>query len=209
MHKKILVLFSALVLVAGMGFGQNQQTFNFECTVEPYIEVNSTYNVVDKPMITIPGFGDGVLSTGWSNKTSYYDAIYANCRFAFTLEGNNGVPDGQPILAREETHLDKGGLGTWDRLQTYLIFKYTINPGENHHVMFTSDAEGAATGNWSPSGGSMSFKSAPHSGEVALDVFLSAALPHKSPDFGNPNTWNQSADAGVYTCTVIATYTAL
>jgi len=208
MHtKKFLVLLVAVGLVTvGMSFGQQTQTFNLSATVQEYIEVNPAYKVVDKPMITIPGFGIGVLSTGWSNQTSYYDAIYANCRFSFTLKGDNDAGDGQPILAREETHLNVGGLGTWDRLQTLLVFNYLTNPGERHHVIFTSNAEGAVAGDWSPRSGSVSFKSAPHNGEVALEVFLGAALPHLSPDFDNPNTWNQSADAGLYTCYVTATY---
>ncbi len=213
MKKGLVIVLAGLMVLGLSGLAMAQglsdsQTFNFSCTVEKYIEVNPDYKVVDKPMITIPGFGDGVLSTGWSNKTSYYDTIYANCPFTFTLEGDNDAGDGLPILAREELRAGSG-LNRWDRLQTLLVFKYTINMGEYHHVMFTSDAEGAGTGNWSPAGGSMGFKSAPHDGEVALDVFLGAALPHKSPDFGTDNTWNQSADAGVYTCHVTVTYTAL
>ena len=210
--KKGLVIVLAVLMVIGLTTAamamSDSQVFKFKCKVQKYIEVNPAYKVVHKPMITIPGFGDGVLSTGWSNKTSYYDTIYANCRFTFTLEGDNDAGDGLPILAREELRAGSG-LGRWDRLQTLLVFKYTINPGEWHYVKFTSDAEGIAGGDWSPAGGSMGFKSAPHDGEVALEVFLGAALPHKSPDFEVDNTWNQSADAGLYKCKVIATYTAL
>jgi len=213
MHKKFFVLVVAIALVTvGMGFGQKTQTFRMKVVVEKYIEVNPGYAEVEKKR-TIPGTGDGT-PTGYPTWAgNLIDAVYANCPFTITYEGTNDAGDPFPILARRETPNGNG----WDRLQTRIHIKNRINEvgadPERHDVAFESGPDGANTGTWSTigycSGSMVQFNNAPHDGEVRIEWFFDGTLPHKSPDFGVDNTWNQSADAGEYSCRLIATYAAI
>ena len=200
MHKKFFVLVVAIGLVTvGMGFGQNQQTFNFECTVEPYIEVNPTFAVINASR-TIHGYGTGAPPHS-RNYGTYWDAVYSNSRFTVSFEGENDAGDNLPILAMKEP----GASTRYDRLQTIISIRPIINWGgpdtEYREVEFHY------TGWWP--GTTLTFNNTPHDGEIAIGLYFNAGLPHKSPDFGVDNTWDQSADAGLYTCTVVATYAVI
>lgn len=214
--KKLFIFLAAILLVAGMSFGQTQ-TFNFNCTVQKYIEVNPAFLTMGfsinlppggylnlSPWGSVPALPSPYHTYMWSND----DAAYANCPFTITYAGNNGALDGLPILARQEVPTGNG----WDRLQTQIeIWQRTnvVGPdGENHNTIFISNPEGLATGTWT-NGPTVTFNNAPHDGEIKQSVYFDAALPHKSPDFGPNNTWNQSADAGTYTCQIVATFSAL
>ena len=183
-------------------------TFNFSATVEKWIAVaEGTVNVGlegswnhTKVNPGIAGSQNLVGFPQW--KTRLEDNVYANCPFTVTYSG-------MPILSRTELN----GNGA-DRLQTSIVIRNYINGYynaelagfERQDMSFVSGPEGANTGTFTNQ--SLSFQT-PHNGEVITEIFMSAALPHLSPDFGNANTWNQSADAGLYTCQVVATYAAL
>ena len=213
MKKSILVLTGLFVamLFAVNTQAQQTQTFNLSATVEKYVEVNPAYEQMDFSRTINPGDA-GSADLEWFNQVGVWkDVVYANCRMQVTMQGDNPAGDGLPILAREEVN----GNG-FDRLQTNVDIRPQINghwydqrPGyERAKFIFTSDAEGAATGNWLYYN-SYSFSNVPHDGEVRMSASFDAALPHESPDFGTDNTWNQSADAGEYTATLTATYSAL
>ena len=205
----VIVLAGLLVLgLSGLAMAQglsDSQTFNFSCTVEKYIEVNPAYETITTS-ITIPGHGLGGPPGHSHMFPNYKDAVYANCPFTISCVGNNAANDGRPILARQEVN----GNG-YDRLQTRITIRSWINtfaPGyEYHETEFTSPAEGVVSGRFYPP--VITFTNAPHDGEVNIKVELNASLPHKSPDFGSDNTWDQSADAGEYSAWVDVTYTAL
>ena len=213
MHKKFFVLVVAIALVTvGMGFGQQTQTFNLSAEVHKYIEVNPAYGVVNKlrdVYLPYDGTPPGLPNYAWSRS----DVVYANCPFTISYVGHNAVDDGLPILARQEVN----GNG-YDRLQTGIVVRHFINEVgngfERHDTSFLSDPDGAATGKWltgpfSNGTPDVSFTNTPHDGEVRVELRFSATPPHKSPDFGVDNTWNQSADAGLYTCTLVATYAVI
>ena len=212
MHKKFFVLVVAIALVTvGMGFGQgvsDSQTFNLKVMVQKYIEVNPLYKTMS-PHITIPGHADDVTVDGgtWDQRYAYLHA-YANCPFSISFEGHNEAGDLLPILARHETPVGNG----WDRLQTRIHFRYSINidgfaDNEVHEINFKSDPNGANTGKWDNK--TVTFNNAPHNGEVLMRWNFGAALPHKTPYWVSRKSWKLSADAGEYTCTVVVTYTAL
>jgi len=212
----VVVAFAFIAMTTSNVQAQSQQ-FNLSATVEKYVEVNPNFNIVDVPNQVIdpgePG-SDEAGNYGGLTGMTMEDAAYANCKVSVTYEGNNAAGDGEPILAREEVN----GNG-FDRLVTLVWIRHYINgdygdPGwDRKDVWFKSDNNGASTGNWSTgsfaTGKSFQFDHVPHDGEIDLTLNFDAALPHESPDFGTDNTWNQSADAGEYTATLTATYSAL
>lgn len=204
MHKKLLVLFVALVLAAGMGFGQgasDSQTFTLTTTVQKYIECRAglALTVTDPP---IPGGGTAIHNGTYPAITFYTndgnELAYANCPFTVQLSGDNGAGDNLPILARQEV-----GETRFDRLITSIGLQV---PGTTVNISFYSDPDGAVSGTWN---GNPSNCPVPHDGEVGAFIYLGAALPHLSPEFGVDNTWNESADAGTYTCTLTFTYAVI
>jgi len=223
MKKSILVLtglFVAMLFAVNSVQAQsNTQTFNLSADVEKYIEVNPDFTDLDKSDFN---FRTPVLNPGDEESAELQkpiprwvatleDAVYANCPFQISYNGYNQVGDGEAILARQEVN----GNGP-DRLQTDIFISTHINGGhgggpgaEVGQTQFTSDPEGAATGTWTREGETVSMDNTPHDGEVKIGVWFGAALPHESPDFGADNTWDQSADAGEYTATLVATYSTL
>jgi len=215
--KKFLVIGLAVLMVVGLSAiamaqppkTTDTQTFNFSATVQKHIEVNPTCTPLSKSR-TIFGTGTGT-PTGYPQWAGRWDdAVYANCPFTISYTGSGGGV-AYPILSRQEIPRSD----RYDRLQTRIHIKNRINgvygahdtDFERHDMDFMSGANGAATGAWA--GQTLTFNNAPHDGEVQVELFFDATLPHKSPDFGPDNPWNESADAGVYTCTLTATYTAL
>jgi len=208
--KKLLGLCLALFLFIGMSFAQQTQTFNLKTTVQQYVEVNPAYVIVTpgtktisgNDLVAVPGFPD----YGWGRT----DVAYANCPFSVSYAGSGGGV-AFPILSKSEVPIGNG----YDRLQTRILIKNRINgvwgahetDFERHDMNFLSDPDGADIGTWTNQ--TVTFANAPHDGEIHVDLFFKGTLPHVSPDFGTNNTWNQSADAGLYECQLIATYTAL
>ena len=214
MKKSILVLtglFVAMLFAVNSVQAQNTQTFNLSATVEEYVEVNPSFEVMSASRTINPGDAGSADLESFNYVGKYQDVVYANCPMEISVEGDNPANDGEPILARDEVN----GNG-FDRLQTNVDIRPEINGTYNNQgpgwqrakFIFTSDPEGAATGNWLY-GKTATFSNAPHDGEVSLGLYFDAALPHESPDFGTDNTWNQSADAGDYSANVVVTYSAL
>lgn len=205
--KKYIGIALAVLMVLGLATMamSDSQVFKFKCTVQKYIEVNPAFATVSRSM-TLPGHGPGNVPVR-SVFGGTYDGAYANCPFSVSLAGHNAVDDNLPILAR----LEVNGNG-YDRLQTIIQIRYYINlpsgPGwEGYDMDFLSDPEGANTGTWNNQ--SVSFTNTPHDGEIYIECQFGSSLPHLTPEFGVNNTWNQSADHGMYKCKVIATLTAL
>ncbi|GAH67675.1 unnamed protein product [marine sediment metagenome] len=214
MKKYIGIALAVLMIVvfSGMAMAGVTQTFNLSATVPDYIEVNPAYATVNKHvLVDVPDDGSAPPWAKWAGNMK--DAVYVNCPFTITYVGHNGVDDGLPILARHEIPTGNG----WDRLQTSIVIKNKINEVgadyERHDMSFLSDPDGAAAGTYSTtgfcSGATVTFDNAPHDGEVRVEWFFNASLPHKSPDFGPDNTWNESADAGLYECQLVATYAVI
>ena len=208
----VIAIMIAMLFVVQKSNAQTA-TFNFQATVEKYIAVSATQVDVNlagswNQTRLNPGTAGSQNLVGFPQwKTLLTDNVYANCPFSVTYAGADG---NFPILSRTEIN----GNGD-DRLQTSIVIRNEINGSwgayqaghEIHDMSFVSDAEGANTGTYTNQ--SIQFTETPHNGEVRTEIFMSAALPHLSPDFGNANSWNQSADAGLYTCKVIATYAAI
>lgn len=212
----VLVVMVAVLVSAS---AQNlSQKFNLQAKVSQYITVNPG-NLVNEvnpvgawnQTIVDPGDVDAHVLPGWPSwKVEYKDNVYANCPFTITYTGTSVGSSTFPILSRQEVN----GNG-FDRLQTYIVVRNEINgewnnylPGhESHDMKFISDAEGADNGTMT--GSTLNFVETPHDGEVATTIWMSAALPHVTPEFGVDNTWNQSADAGLYTCEVNAVYAVM
>lgn len=207
MKKYIGIALAVLMVVGFSGVVAAEQltanhTFNFDVTVERYIEVGTQTDFTLSP-ISPPGGG---TLPGISDVFNQVEVAYANGPFRVDLAGNNGDNDGLPILAREEVGPNANG---WDRLLTRLEFHYIVNGVWNgatfgDHVNWLNVwASGQSGRDYVVMG------ETPHDGEVNLTLKLGANLPHQSPEWGSDNTWDESADAGPYTCWVQATYTAL
>lgn len=216
------LLFFAII-IASVAFVQQtnaqvSQTYDFSATVLKFIAINpGNANFAVDPVgnwnheVVDPATPNAEVLPGWPDwKAKLADNAYSNCPFTITFTGTGGGVN-LPILSRQE----QNGNG-YDRLQTYIVIRNEINGvwgaygagHERHDMKFMSDPEGAATGNY-VTGQTVTFNETPHNGEIQTEFFMSAALPHKTPDFGSPNTWNQSADAGLYTCQIVATYAAI
>jgi len=206
MKKYIGIALAVLMILglSGMVLAGTTQTFNFSCTVQKHIEVNPACAVINASL-TIPGFGSGSVPVV-TEHGGCRDAAYANCPFTVSFVGNNPASDNLPILARLETSTTN----RYDRLQTIIQIRYYINlpwgtsGWEGHHMDFLSGPDGTTVNTWT--GQTLTFVNYPHDGEIYMDWHFGASLPHLSPDFGPDNTWQQSADAGLYTCNVTATF---
>lgn len=207
----ILAIAIAMVCFTTTVNAQVSATYNFSATVTPFIAVN--LNTFAVPTVTVdPSVnGDAVLNlpSGYPvYRTQLTSNVYSNTPFTVTFAGSS-LGTSLPILSRQE-----GNGGIVDRLKTAISIMTEINgdngnyPGFERNIMsFVSDpaTQGAATGTWTNQ--TCHFYNAPHDGVVRTDFYLSAALPHATPDFANAHyTWT-SADAGDYTFQVVATYT--
>jgi hypothetical protein len=219
---KRLIRISAAMIAIGCFFAQSTKaqsasaTYNFSATVAKFIAVNQVTNNVAslaQTQVDPAVAGSELLAAGFPAQANYKsqltDNVYANTPFSVTFSGSS-LSSSLPILSRQE-----GNGGIVDRLQTAIFVTTQINgdnanyPGyERHDMTFISDAEGANTGTYTNQ--SLTFANAPHDGVVRTDFYLAAALPHKTPDFGGLHGIpSRSADAGNYTCQIVATYTAL
>ncbi|HKK54531.1 MAG TPA: hypothetical protein VJ926_03365 [Patescibacteria group bacterium] len=184
----------------------DQTEINMSLTVDEYIEA-------------VPSIDWDLGETNHNagrNKEEIYgvsspdmDIAYANCPFSVTLNGDNPAGDGIPRFAREEVGTHANG---YDVLPTLYKIYVTTN-GVVEYI------DGAGTmvqqAGYFPLG--EDFVEAPHNGQVRMNIsaFINTAL---ATDPGasvkktiiDPNfTWDQSADAGVYEASIVATFSAL
>jgi len=208
MYKKFFVLVVAIALVTvGMGFGQGaSDTVNFSLTLDmmKYIEC-------------VPGpiswfLGTTHYTTAWGPPrleiyvSNEWDLAYANCPFQVTISGNNDNNDGIPRFARLEEGPNSNG---YDTLPTIYNIRFLTN---GSWWDFTDWFDGS-----SQFPITKDCLEAPHNGQVRMKMTIGANST-TTPDPGCPTrkiaidpsfTWDQSADAGTYSCTLIVTFTAL
>lgn len=213
MHKKLLVLFAALVLVAGMSFGQNTDSVNFELsmTVDEYIE--TIQNPVSFDFGTTIHTGNREeLNTALTGPTGEWNFAYANCGFTLTVSGDNPASQGVPRFARAEVGPTASG---FDILSTaYQIGIWTNGNcnnelGWNYGIRAREFPRTATTG----------LDEAPHNGQVLFKMNAKVnnpdgpteapGIPIRETLINQAFTWDQSADAGIYTCTMLVTLMAV
>jgi hypothetical protein len=197
--KKLLLILAAIALVARMPFGQTQSTtFNLSLYLNEYIE-------------TMPGPVAVDLGHTWQRNTAEvygmsqlnpWDFAYANCPFRATFTGDNPAGEGKPRFARQETGAHANG---YDTLSTRFFFGFLIDGIRNSGAM---DAKGFPF--------SWDYAESPHNGQVRMDWLvyvnwedLQDSVPVRHTRIDPSFTWQQSADAGLYTCSVIVTLGAL
>ena len=215
---KRLMSFVAIMIVAVMFVqtvnAQNTGTanFNLSMTVDEYIETT--------PAPIDFNFGTTFHNTLWSvgHEDLFYgswgewDLAYANCRFSVTLAGDNPAGQGVPRFAREEVGAHAGG--GFDVLNTVYQIGFLTNG------VVETDAFGYVWGLGASSfPKTANFTEAPHNGQVKMRMTAHVnSTYHPSKDAGIPLrntvinaglTNDQSADAGVYNCTMLVTLTAL
>jgi hypothetical protein len=208
--KKSLIFVMALGLLFFVAQTTNAQNsdnvqFNLSMTVDKYIE-------------TAPGPIDWDFGTT-SHATSYgpsreqlygnlgeWDLAYANCPFSVTVEGDNDAGQGVPRFARAEVGPNANG---YDVLATMYQIHFTTNG--NRDLFYGTWLQGAHQFPYTKS-----FNEAPHNGQVKMDMkawvnstIASEAVPVRATIIDPNYTWQQSADAGEYTCTMTVTLTAL
>jgi hypothetical protein len=198
--KKHAVLLAVVLGVAGLALGQASQstTFNLSLYLNEYIE-------------TMPGPVDVNLGHTWQRNTaevygmsqlSPWDFAYANCPFRATFTGDNPAGEGKPRFARLETGTHANG---YDTLSTRLFFGFLIDGVRNSGAM---DAKGFPF--------SWDYPEAPHNGQVRMDWLvyvnwedLQDTVPVRHTRIDPAFDWQDSADAGLYTCTIVVTLGAL
>lgn len=212
--KKVLSVLFALTLIAGLSFAQStgSASFDLKMTVDKYIETATSPISFD--------FGTTMNNSYYGaprNEDLYYPAwgewniAYANCGFSVSLTGDNGASQGVPRFARQEVGAHGGA---WDILNTVYQIGFLTNG------VVENDAFGYVWG----FGASMfpktaTFTETPHNGQVKMRM-AAHVNSHWQPDKDagipiretviNPAFTNiQSADAGVYTCTMVVTLAAI
>jgi len=209
--KKLLVCLCAIVMIAGLSFGQTTtRTLNLNATVSPYVELNMAYpDTLNFGTIAPPK--DGVTMEGGDTRHPTnidwewrYEFAYANCPFRITLSGNNPANDGVPCFARRQDDVNGGG-GNYDRLITRFHFHFASDyAGSMSAIVFNSAF--AIPGVWNATTGTYPV---PHTGEVYANPRCGISLPAQAPNFSAKNTWNQSPDAGLYQASVTVTIAAI
>ncbi len=153
--------------------------------------------------------------------------------FARQEKDANGNPIpmgwGRTRWDRLSTHLSFTYRTNYERRMLPLPLHYEWEPGADaSEKTIAYDSLGILPGFWSSPltiWHSLSYGSAtlnlPHNGDILMQISTETAqkgktrLPHTTPDWPNSpnpyklNDWFDSADAGEYTCYVIATYTSL
>lgn len=201
--RKIFVLFAAILLVAGMSFGQTPKstTFNLSLYLNEYIE-------------TMPGpvdvnLGSTTHQTYYGNEEWYYnfspktwDLAYANCPFKITITGDNPAGQGKPRFARLEVGPHSNG---YDTIPTLYAIYFTTNGVAD--LFYGTWLQGAHQFPYSKQ-----YAEAAHNGQVKMNLNIwanatiaSEAIPVRQTLINPAFIWDQSADAGVYTCSMTVT----
>lgn len=205
--KRILAFAAAFLLVAGIASSNGNSaavTFNLTATMIPYIEATPG------PLAWNLGSTNYSSSYGPPRLNLYvtsgvYDLFYANCPFVCQLSGQNGAGENFPRFARLEEGPNANG---WDTLPTiYYVRLKTNNIWTEVTDWFDGSGIFPRTKN---------FTEAPHNGQVAFQMTVGVndtttpdTIPTREVRINPAFTWQQSADAGVYTCDFTITLTAL
>jgi len=206
--KKVLSVLFALTLIAGLSLAQGASDnvqLNLSLNLKPYIE-------------TMPGpvdvnLGSTVHQTYYGNEEWYYNfspqvwnLAYANCPFSVNIAGDNPAGEGKPRFARLETGPHATG---YDTIPTLYAIHFTTNGVSD--LFFGTWLQGAHQFPYTKN-----YTEAPHNGQVKmnLDIWANAtiaseAVPVRQTLINPGFTWQQSADAGIYTCFMVVTLTAL
>lgn len=205
--KKIILAF---MLVTAMLFVVNAQpsanaSFNLSMTVSKYIETTPS------PLNWNFGSTSHQVAYGGPIESLYgamgqWNLAYANCPFSVTVAGNNGANQGVPRFARQEVGAHGGD---WDILPTLYAINFTTNGVRD--LFYGTWLQGAHQFPYTKN-----YTEAPHNGQVKMDMvsyinstIASEAVPVRKTLIDPTFTNIQSADAGVYECTMVVTLTAL
>jgi len=219
--KKFLIglLVGGLILgISGMAFGQSSDatTFNLSMTVDKYIESIPTVNW-DFGTTVHNGWGGGNPKEGLNTALpegsgwGQWDLAYANCGFSVTVSGSNPAGQNVPRFARAEVGTHANG---FDILSTGYQIGILTNGVWDNHLGLNS---GIRAGSFPKT---VNLTETPHNGQVAMKMAakINAIGQGSEENHGYPIrqtlidptfTWDQSADAGVYTCTMLVTLNAL
>lgn len=203
-------LFFAVVILAIASQATKVQAqnvkFDFTMTVPAYIET------MPSPVSFNFGTAEHNPTTGNLELTNSakgeWDIAYANCPFSVTITGDNPNGDGIPRFARLESGATSSG---YDVLSTMYQIFFTVNGATNREIFFDghmqADHEFPHT---------KTFNDAPHNGQVKMDIqawvnssVRTGAVPMRKTKIDPNMTWDQSADAGEYACSMVVTFSAL
>lgn len=227
--RRIAVFLMALVMIACLGsvayadgVSAGPQTIIMNIYVAPYIAVNPSYNPWTVNFGTLNPGAVPPNPAQIAASSGFKEVAYSNVKFRVDLVGNNGALDGYPIFARQEVAENGTPIGRWDRLSTHLSFRYCTNgiawgPPDHDDQTIVFDAPGGnnSIGTWGWGRDYANLK-LPHDGDIWMIISTSTnmpsgvqttRLPHTTPDWSRGNEWWESADAGTYSCWVLATYT--
>jgi len=203
--KKVLFALLAIVMIATVSFGQTtgNTTIKMTLTLDKYIEV------VPGPLDWDLGITNHFWASEWAMASSpSWDLAYANCGFTATVSGENPASEHKPRFAMPEVGPHASG---FDTLPTQFMIAFTTNG-----VSDVMGPLGFLAAEAFPF--SKNYTEAPHNGQVGL--MMTAWVNHTfgtNPDLPtirqtliNPGfSIRDSADAGIYTCSMVVTLTAL
>lgn len=207
--KKLFTVFTVLfffLMTGAMCFAQgstDSTTFNLSLTMAKYIESLPTVDWFLGSTHYTNLWGPPRLEIHVGNE---WDLAYSNTPFQVTIEGSNEAGNTIPRFARNEVGDHANG---WDILPTTYNIKFLMN---GVWYDFTDWWDGA-----SQFPITRSYMEAPHNGQVKMRMNVEANGT-TTPDPGMPVrqiainpafTWDQSADAGLYECNLLVTFTAL
>ncbi len=205
--KKFALIFAFMIVA--VVFVQAQTTasasFNLSMTVDKYIETTPS------PLNWDFGTTSHQVAYGGPMESLYgtmgqWNLGYANCPFSVTVAGNNGALQGVPRFARQEVGAHGGD---WDILPTLYAINFTTNGVRD--LFYGTWLQGANNFPYTKN-----YAEAPHNGQIKMDMkayinssVASEAVPVRKTLIDPTFTNIQSADAGVYECTMVVTLTAL
>jgi len=206
--KKLLFGLLALVVMTAVSFGQgstDNTTITLNLNLMPYIE---TMNPVTVDLGNTRHNSSYAPSKEW-----YYDFLpqawnlaYANCPFRVTIAGDNPAGEGKPRFARLETGAHASG---YDTIPTLYAINFTTNGVRD--LFYGTWLQGAHQFPFSKD-----YAEAPHNGQVKmeLDVWANAniaseAIPIRGTLINPAFSDRDSADAGIYSCSMLVTLTAI
>lgn len=205
------LIFLSVFMIAMISFSQsvraqNPVQFNLSMEVAKYIETTPT------PLDFNFGVATHNPSTAnmelVSSAKGVWNIAYANCPFSVTISGNNAANEGVPRFARQELGTNASG---YDVLNTMYQIFFTTNGPANRELFY---------GNWLQEASNFphtkNFEEAPHNGQIKMDIIAfvnstkkSAAVPVRKTAIDPNMDRRQSADAGIYECTMQVTFIAL
>lgn len=201
----LAIMFAVAIFVQVQAQNSDDVTFNLSMTVDKYIETTPG------PLNWDFGTTSHQVAYGGPMESLYgamgeWNLAYANCPFSITVEGDNDAGQGVPRFVRNEVGPTANG---YDVLPTLYQIHFTTNGVQD--LFYGTWLQGAHQFPYTKS-----FPEAPHNGQVKMDMkayinssIASEAVPIRKTLIDPNFTWQQSADAGEYTCTMTVTLTAL